>query len=117
MEESTPDYPDHWTASARDTYENVLEQRPDLAGAEFASLEQAAELISAAELLEKVARDAGMVATGSTGQVTVHPAAVEARLGRTAAAAILARLTAPSKGGAMTNSERGRMAARARYSR
>jgi hypothetical protein len=108
--------PDHWSSGAQDTYENVLAQRPDLAGAEYSALEQAVELITAADALDAAARAAGMIATGSTGQVVVHPAAIEARLARTAAAQILARLV-PAGTGAQTNSQRGRAAARARWSK
>lgn len=115
-DDAAQDLPEHWSQGAQDTYLNVLEQRPDLAGAEYAALEQAVELITAADALDVAARAAGMVATGSTGQVVVHPAAIEARLARTAAAQILARL-APAGAGAKTNSQRGRDAARARWSR
>ncbi|WP_346960758.1 hypothetical protein [uncultured Arthrobacter sp.] len=117
MEEKTPDldYPEHWTESARDAFESVMAQRPGLEGAEFASLVQVAELLTSADLLEAEARKTGLLVPGSTGQLTTNPGVVEGRLARTAAATILARLVPPSKGGAMTNSERGRMAARARY--
>ena len=107
--------PPNWTATARDLFLGVIDARPDLAGAELASLEQAAALASAAELLEGVALAAGMVTTGSKLQVIVHPAIVEARLGRTAAAQILARLVS-AKSGAKTPSQRGAEAARARWS-
>jgi hypothetical protein len=106
--------PESWTPGARDLFLGVIEQRPELAGAELASLEQAAALHSAADRLDEVALAAGMIATGSTGQIIAHPAAVEGRLARTAVAQILARLVAPSAG-AKTNSQRGREAARARW--
>jgi hypothetical protein len=106
--------PADWTDSARDLFHEVLEQRPDLAGAELGSLEQACALTSAAERLEAVALAAGMFAKGSTGQIVVHPAVVEARLARTAAAAILGRLV-PATTGAKTSSQRAREAARARW--
>jgi hypothetical protein len=108
--------PTGWTTAARDLFFEVLEQRPDLAGAEVASLEQAAALTSSADRLETVALAAGMVSTGSTGQAVVHPAVVEARMARTAAAAILARLVLPIVG-TKTPSQRGREAANARWSR
>ncbi|MEV7761451.1 MULTISPECIES: hypothetical protein [Curtobacterium] len=84
--------PEHWTPAARDAVHNVLKARPDLDGGDVGALEQAGELISLADGLADVARAAGLVSTGSTGQVTVHPAVTEARLARTAAAAILAKL-------------------------
>ena len=105
-----------WTTSARDLFLGVLDERPALAGAELAALEQAAALASAAERLDTVALAAGMIAAGSTGQTTVHPAVVEARLARTAAAQILARLKPPPAIGA-TASHRGRAAAAARWQR
>lgn len=107
--------PAHWTPGARDTYQNVLDQRADLAGAEYAALEQAVELIASADALETAVREHGTMVKGSTGQLVVNPAAVEARLARTAAAQILARLV-PAGAGARTNSQRGRDAARARWS-
>ncbi|MFL0357832.1 hypothetical protein [Curtobacterium flaccumfaciens] len=84
--------PQHYTDAARDAVHNVLKARPDLDGGDVGALEQAGELISLADGLADVARAAGLVSTGSTGQVTVHPAVTEARLARTAAAAILAKL-------------------------
>lgn len=118
MDETTaPDYPEHWTESARDAFDNVMAQRPNLEGAEFSSLVQVCELLTSADLLEAEARKTGLLVPGSTGQLTTNPGIVEGRLARTAAASILARLVPPSKGGAMTNSERGRMAARARYAK
>lgn len=106
------DLPDHWTPSVRDLFAEVLDERPDLSGADLASLEQACELATAADALGEVARAAGYVTTGSTGQVVAHPAQVEARLARTAAAAVLARL-APSR--AVKFTERSRRAARTRH--
>ncbi|WP_225753975.1 hypothetical protein [Actinotalea sp. Marseille-Q4924] len=107
--------PKDWTQGACDVFAEVLTQRPDLAGSDLASLEHASALTSAAERLDAVALAAGMVSTGSTGQTVVHPAAVEARLARTAAAQILARLAPPSPSHRQTASERGRAAARARW--
>ncbi|MFF1635930.1 hypothetical protein [Leifsonia sp. NPDC058248] len=108
--------PESWTDGARELFLGVIDQRPDLAGAELGSLEQAASLHASAERLDAVAQDAGMIATGSTGQTIVHPAVVEARLARTASAAILSRLVPPTSG-PKTSSQRGRDAARARYSK
>lgn len=113
--ESTPNYPAHWSDAAVDAFETVLDQRRDLAGAEYAALEQAAELISSADLLEAAAR-AEPLTKGSTGQTTVNPGIVEARLARTAAASILARLV-PATSGAKTSSQRARDAARQRWSK
>lgn len=88
--------PDHFSDAAVDAVHNVLSQRPDLAGGDVGALEQAGELITLADALGAVARLAGYIATGSTGQVVTHPAVTEARLARTAAAAILGRLTPAS---------------------
>ncbi|MGN6446299.1 P27 family phage terminase small subunit [Amnibacterium sp.] len=104
--------PDHWTDSARDLFAEVLTENPNLSGADLAALEQVCELASSAEALAAVARAAGYVSTGSTGQTVVHPAQIEARLARTAAATILARL-APSRAARFT--ERARRAARTRH--
>lgn len=107
------DLPDDWTDAARDVFAEALDERPDLAGADLGALESACALVSAADRLGAVAREAGMISTGSTGQVVVHPAAVEERLSRTAAAAILARLS-PTRASKFT--ERARGAARVRHS-
>ena len=104
--------PADWTDTARDLFAGVLDERPEIAGADLGSLEHAAALTSAADRLDEVARAAGMVSTGSTGQVIVHPAVVEARLARTSAATILARLS-PTK--SERNTERARRASRARW--
>ncbi len=114
-----PALPESWTASARETFEAVSEECGDsLSSAELAELYHACFLESTAERLDRVAADAGMVARGSTGQTILHPAVTEARLSRTAAAAILARLHRPSAAPAPTAaSERGRRAAAARWSR
>lgn len=113
-DDGASELPDTWTQGARDTFAAVLEERPDASSAELASLYHAASLESAAERLDAVAQAAGFVSTGSTGQVVVHPAVTEARLARTAAASILARLVphdaSPRAAGA-------RKAARARWSR
>ncbi|EWS99557.1 hypothetical protein N865_02095 [Intrasporangium oryzae NRRL B-24470] len=108
------DLPSTWTASAVDTFREVLAARPDLAGPELSALEHACQLQTVADHLDDVARDAAYVATGSQGQEILHPAVAEARLTRTAAAAILARLTVTS-GRVQTSSERARSAARARW--
>lgn len=108
-------YPEHWPDAVRDVYDSVIEQRPDLAGAEFATLETACELLAAGEAHAVVAREAGGVATGSTGQIVVHPSSVESRLNRTAAAGILARLAPPPTSGRLTASERGRQGAAGRW--
>lgn len=105
--------PASWTTGARETFAAVTEERPDLTAAEVAELFHACALESAAERLDAVALAAGMVARGSTGQPCVHPAAIEARLARTAAAQILGRLHKPAHG---SPSERARRAARARWS-
>lgn len=105
--------PDHWSADARDTFEEVLEARPDLGGSELAALHHACELESAADALAIIARDAGMVATGSQGQTVLHPAVSESRMARVAAAGILHRLIGPRA--AANASQRGTKAARARW--
>lgn len=105
--------PDDWTDGARDVFAEVVEERPEIAGADLGALESACALVSAADRLGAVARAAGMLALGSTGQTIVHPAAVEERLSRTAAATILARLS-PTRGARFT--ERARGAARVRHS-
>jgi hypothetical protein len=86
------DYPEHWSSSAIDTVETVLESRPDLAGPEFSALCQAAELISNADHLDEVARADNYVAHSLKSGPVRHPALAEARLARSAAATILGRL-------------------------
>ena len=105
--------PEDWTDTARDLFAEVLRERPDLSGADLGALEHAAALTSAAERLDAVALAAGMVSKGSTGQTVVHPAVIEARLARSSAATILARL-APTQ--AERRTAQARRAARTRYS-
>ncbi len=109
------DLPSTWTASAVDTFREVLKARPDLAGPELSALEHACQLQTVADHLDDVARSSAYIATGSQGQEILHPAVAEARLTRTAAAQILARLTVTSAR-VQTSSERARSAARARWS-
>jgi hypothetical protein len=110
--------PASWSDAARDLFAEVLTQRPDLSGADLGALEHACALTSASERLDEVALAAGLMATGSQGQPVLHPAVTEARLARTAAAAILARLVpARTAAGGTTSTERARAAARARWSR
>lgn len=106
--------PDDWSRAARELFAGVIAERPELGGADLGALEHAASLTSAAEHLDAVARKAGMTALGSTGQTVVHPAVVEARLARTSAATILARL-APST--SERYAARGRSAAKTRHQR
>lgn len=73
-------------------FAEVLNERPDRSGADLGALEHACELTTAADALSAVAREAGHVSAGSTGQTVVHPAAIESRPARTASARILARL-------------------------
>jgi hypothetical protein len=112
---TAPEPPEEWSDSARVTWTEVTEERRDLSAAELAALAHACALETAADALDAVAREAGYVAVGSTGQPVAHPATVESRLARSAAATILSRLVPPAKGGAMTNSQRGQAAARARW--
>lgn len=107
-----PDYPNSWTPGAVDAYEAVLAERPDIAGADHASLEHACALTAAADELDAIARAAGFMAAGSRAQARVHPATVEARLARSAAAAIFARLVPDRRARA---TDKARKAARARH--
>lgn len=113
--EPADDLPATWTAGARDTFLAVTEERDDLSSAELAALFHACALENAAERLDEVALAAGMVSRGSTGQEVIHPGVVEARLARTAAAAILARLHRPTA--ETPASARAARAAAARWSR
>lgn len=109
------DFPDHWSPAAREAVEEVLDARPDLSGADVASLEQAAELVTLADALAAVARAAGYVSTGDAGQQTTHRAVTEARQARAQAAAIFGRL-----GDSTASTDRsaaGRALARKRWAR
>lgn len=111
--------PDHWTTDAVDLFEAVVEERSGvLSGEDLSSLVHAAELTTTADRLDAVARSADYVATGSTGQVVVHPAVPESRQARTAASKILTALARrheePAHG---SPSERARRAARVRWDR
>lgn len=111
--------PDNWSTNARETVATISEEFGEqMSSAEVAELMQAAALESSADELEAVARAAGYIATGSTGQIVVHPATQEARLARTAAATIYARLHrgAATQAAAKTAaSERAARAALARW--
>lgn len=104
--------PEHWPPAVRDLFEEVLNESPDLSGAALGTLYEACHLMTAAEALDDVARAAGYVSTGAAGHVVTHPATVEARLARTAAAAILHRLRPDS---ALKRETKARRAARARH--
>lgn len=106
--------PEWWTSAARDLFAEVLQERPEIAGADLGALESACGLVSNADRLGEIARGAGMIAQGSTGQTVVHPAVIEERLTRASAATILARL-APAR--AARFADRALTAARARHSR
>lgn len=108
------DLPARWPARARDLFTEVLEESPDLAGAALGSLFQACDLVATAEALDAVAEAAGYVSTGSTGQIVAHPATIESRLARTAAAVILKGLRPDAAG---RRSQHGRNAAHARHGR
>ncbi|WIE53438.1 hypothetical protein [Curtobacterium sp. MCBD17_003] len=84
--------PDHWSDAARDAFLSVIEQRPELAGAELAQLEQAAELVTTADLMMSVAARTDYVLNGSQGQTVISGAVTESRLARQAAGQMLARL-------------------------
>ncbi|WP_353949997.1 hypothetical protein V6K52_10095 [Knoellia sp. S7-12] len=106
--------PAHWQARTRDIFEAVIEEIPDLQGAALATLFEAAELSAAADLLDAYAREHGPMSVGSQGQPTVSPAMIEARLSRTASAAILKSLRTDA---ADTRSTKARRAARVRHGR
>lgn len=110
------EFPVHWSESAQETVAETLSARPDLGGADLGALEQAAELVTLADALTKVAADAGYVSRGDAGQETTHRAVTEARLARAQAASILARLTVESPALGGTRSAAGRALARKRWS-
>lgn len=88
-------HPDHWPDPVVDTYDSVLAESPELAGAAFSTLVEACELLAPAYALDKVAAAANYISTGSTGQTTAHPCLVEARLARTEASASWAVSSSP----------------------
>lgn len=110
-------FPDRWHADALDAAREVLSERPDLAGPELVALESACNLLDTASRLEEIARAADFVGIGASGQQVCHFAVGEARLARVQSAAILHRLTVLTSGPAMTNSQRGRAAAQARWAK
>ncbi|MRX42346.1 hypothetical protein [Agromyces kandeliae] len=94
MTDST--YPPLWTQGAIDLYEEAIEERPDLKGLAHAALVQVCDLVAVADRGDAIALADGFVATGSAGQPIAHPSLVEARLARSSALTILARLVPPS---------------------
>ncbi|GAA2166394.1 hypothetical protein FHX52_1052 [Humibacillus xanthopallidus] len=111
------DLPSHWSSSARDAFHNVLEERPALAGAEFAALVEAANLITTADALDEVARAADYMSLGASGQPVLHPAVSAATAARTSAAQIFARLVVNGPKTATSASQRAQRAATARHTR
>jgi hypothetical protein len=109
--------PEAWGDLARSSFEEVATVRPDIEGSELVALETACAMLDTAERLEAVARAAGYLSVGAAGQPVMHPFVPEARLARSQAAGIMHRLTAVATGPAMTNSQRGRVAAQARWSK
>ena len=88
--------PEHLTEEARDLVSGVLDDL-DEAGEEpdaytWGALMQAAELISTADRLDRIARDADYVSTGSQGQEVLHPAIPQARTARVEAGKIIVAL-------------------------
>lgn len=108
--------PEHWSEAARETFREVLTQRPDLSGGALGALEQACELISTADALDVVARAAGHVTEGSKGQTVLHPAVAESRQARSSASQVLRALAPPPTSGNLSNSQRAVAAARSRWS-
>lgn len=111
------DFPTHWTQSARDAVESVLEARPTLAGPEWASLVEAANLISTADALDEVARAADYMSVGASGQPVLHPAVGASTAARTAAATILSRLTVGAAASGSSSTQRAQRAQRAANAR
>lgn len=107
--------PSDWQPAAVDAFREVLTVRPGLDGPELVSLETACALLSLAATLEDVARTDGWTSTGAAGQTTAHVFLSEIRLARNQAAAIMHRLVAPVTGPSLTNSQRGALAAKARW--
>lgn len=105
--------PESWTPEARDTWAAITEQRPDMGAAELSALSQACSMESAADRLDAVAQAAGYMSLGASGQPVIHPAVQEARLARTAAAAIFNRLVPVSSSSGVASARR---AASARWS-
>lgn len=108
-------FPDHWSDAAREAAQEILDARPNLSGADVAALEQAAELVTLADRLGEVAAAAGYVSRSDAGAETTHRAVTEARLARTSAAAIFARLVDDNT--AVSRSAAGSALARKRWSR
>lgn len=71
-------------------------------------------------VLERIVKKEGVMATGSTGQAVIHPAAVEARLGRLAIDRLLGKIILPAaekdEGGETAATIRARSGASARLS-
>lgn len=107
--------PQHLGDVARDAFREVLTVRGDLEGSELVALEQAVALIDNAERLEAIARAADWSAIGSQGQPVLHWAVQEIRQSRSVAATVMHRLVRVEAGPKMTNSERARAAAQARW--
>lgn len=115
MTDTPLELPAHWSDAAREAAEEVLATREDLSGADVAALEQAAELVTLADAMTAVAATAGYVSRSDAGAETTHRAVTEARLARTSAAAIFARLVGDNS--ATSRSAAGRSLARKRWAR
>jgi hypothetical protein len=108
-------FPDHWSEEAVAAAEVILDESPDLSGAAWALLMSIGEQLTAAAAQEEIARAAGWVTTGSTGQIVAHPSAIAAHSARTAANAMIARLIRTDD--KASRSQLGRSLARARWSK
>lgn len=118
--EAAPDYAaevaaEGWTPAAVDAWANVRAARPDLVGAEWEALVSACRLLDRADRYDAAADEEGLTVTGYRGAVAAHPLLGLAIRARKEAAAILSRLRAVPEGARLTNSERGRRAAAARW--
>lgn len=112
--------PEHFTGEARDLVEGVLDDLgdDDPDAYTWAALMQVGELISTADRLDEIARDADYMATGSQGQQVIHPATQQARTARVEGGKILVSLRGkPEPNGGRFASGAGGSAAHAAASR
>lgn len=109
-----PRAPAGLTTNSRRVGRSVHTDRPNLAGAELAQLEEACRLIATADRLEESTCGESL-AQGSAGQVVAHPALVEARHQRATASTVLERLKLDPTEHRETRSQKARRAARVRH--
>jgi hypothetical protein len=85
-------YPANWSDSAIATFAEIEAENPNLDAASLATLSEACNLLSAADIMQARIDADGVVVKGSVGQPAAHPLISEVRMARVQALAALRAL-------------------------